>query len=37
MSERVKFIVLLVLLIASVGLLWYVTQSTSANFTPFQR
>lgn len=37
MSERKKFYILLVLLLASIGLLVYVTRSTNNTFTPFRR
>jgi len=37
MSERVKFLILLVLLLASIGLLVYVTRSTSNQIIPFQQ
>lgn len=37
MSERTKFYILLVLLIASIILLVHVNQSTSSRFIPFHR
>ncbi len=37
MSERKKFYILLLLLVASLALLWYVSNATSSRFTPFQR
>lgn len=37
MSERRKFVILCVLLVASLGLLYYVTQATSNSFVPFHR
>lgn len=37
MSERRKFIILCVLLAASLGLLYYVTRATNSAFVPFHR
>lgn len=36
MTEKRKFIMLCILLIASLGLLYYVTHSTGSTFVPFR-